>query len=132
MDAAPFIDPRYGRTMVPLRFIAEALGLNVGWDPNTRMVTVTGTLGGVSKEIKIPMNGLKKVKIKLGGQQVYIYESAGIVYVDGMKVDIGKAGWGKPLIYQNRTFVPIRFIAELFGCQVDWLPPDTIKITYTP
>gem|GEM_PF-2713136 len=132
MDAAPFIDPRYSRTMVPLRFIAEALGLNVGWDKNTRMVTVTGTLGGVSKEIKIPMGDLKKVKITLGGQQVYIYESTGIVYVDGMKVDIAKAGWGKPLIYQNRTFVPIRFIAEIFGCQVDWLPPDTIKITYTP
>jgi len=132
MDAAPFIDPRYGRTMVPLRFIAEALGLNVGWDSNTRMVTVNGTLGGVSKEIKIPMSDLRKEKINLGGQQVYIYESTGIVYVDGMKIDIAKAGWGKPLIYQNRTFVPIRFIAELFGCQVDWLPPDTIKITYTP
>ena len=35
---APFIDPAYDRTMVPLRLIAEALGADVAWDGETRTV----------------------------------------------------------------------------------------------
>ncbi len=132
MDAAPFIDPRYGRTMVPLRFIAEALGLNVGWNGESRVVTISGELAGQNKTIEIPMAGLKKVSITVNGMKVDVYESTGIVYVDGIKVNIAAMGLGKPMIYQNRTFVPIRFITELFGCSVEWMPPDTIKITYEP
>ena len=30
-ESAPFIDPTYNRTMVPLRIVAEALGADVGW-----------------------------------------------------------------------------------------------------
>ncbi len=30
-----------GRTMLPLRFVAENLGCKVGWDPNTRTITIT-------------------------------------------------------------------------------------------
>ncbi len=33
MDVAPFIDPATGRTYVPVRFAAQALGCAVGWDP---------------------------------------------------------------------------------------------------
>lgn len=33
MDVAPFIDPSTGRTYVPVRFAAQALGCSVGWDP---------------------------------------------------------------------------------------------------
>jgi hypothetical protein len=31
-----------GRTLVPLRFVAEAFGLNVGWDDSTQTVTISG------------------------------------------------------------------------------------------
>jgi len=41
MPAAPFVDQYTGRTMVPLRYIAEALGAVVGWDGDTNTVTVT-------------------------------------------------------------------------------------------
>lgn len=37
-DVAPFILD--GRTFVPLRFIAEALGEDVQWDGNTRTVYI--------------------------------------------------------------------------------------------
>jgi len=30
-----------GRTMLPVRFVAENLGCDVGWDPDTREVTIT-------------------------------------------------------------------------------------------
>jgi len=38
MDTAPMI--REGRTMLPLRFIAETLGCQVDWNAITREVTV--------------------------------------------------------------------------------------------
>ncbi|MCL2217799.1 MAG: copper amine oxidase N-terminal domain-containing protein [Defluviitaleaceae bacterium] len=31
-DVAPFIDPAYERTMVPLRYVVETFGATIGWD----------------------------------------------------------------------------------------------------
>ncbi len=39
LDTAPIID-RNGRTLVPVRFVAEALGCKVSWDNATRTVTI--------------------------------------------------------------------------------------------
>lgn len=41
MDVAPFLDNKEGRTYVPLRFLAEAMGYTVGWDVKTGTVTLT-------------------------------------------------------------------------------------------
>ncbi len=40
MDVAPFIDASAGRTLVPVRFIAEYLGSFVYWVPHTRRVII--------------------------------------------------------------------------------------------
>lgn len=40
MDTAAFIDATEGRTYVPIRYLAEALGYNVGWDETTQTVTL--------------------------------------------------------------------------------------------
>ena len=40
MDVAPFLDTKEGRTYVPLRFLAEAMGYLVGWDGKTETVTL--------------------------------------------------------------------------------------------
>lgn len=40
MDAPPFIVPETGRTLVPIRFIGEALGADVFWDPVGRRVCI--------------------------------------------------------------------------------------------
>jgi len=45
---APFIDPEYNRTMVPLRLITETLGAQVDWNAETRTVTITTTDGQTS------------------------------------------------------------------------------------
>jgi hypothetical protein len=34
---------RLGRTLVPLRFVSEAMGAQVTWNPGTRLVSITGT-----------------------------------------------------------------------------------------
>jgi uncharacterized protein YjdB len=84
MDVAPFIWDDY--TMVPLRFIAEALGAQVGWDDASRTVTI-------------------------------IYEGRELKLVIGQNVtDMPIA----PLIRNDRTFVPTRYIMEYFGATVDW------------
>ena len=38
MDVVPVI--MNGRTLLPLRFVAEALGLDVAWDPTTKKITI--------------------------------------------------------------------------------------------
>ncbi len=40
MDTAAFIDDAEGRTYVPVRFLAEALGYTVGWDEATQTVSL--------------------------------------------------------------------------------------------
>lgn len=40
MDVAPYVDAASGRTYVPVRFAAEALGCNVGWDEDDRTVLI--------------------------------------------------------------------------------------------
>lgn len=40
MDTAPFL--KNSRTFVPIRFVAEGMGLNVDWDNDTQEVTVYG------------------------------------------------------------------------------------------
>ena len=39
-DVAPFIDPEYSRTMVPLRLVGEALGAEVYWMGDIRQVLI--------------------------------------------------------------------------------------------
>lgn len=41
MDVTPFLNMSEGRTYIPIRFIAEAMGYDVGWDGATETVTLT-------------------------------------------------------------------------------------------
>lgn len=91
-DSPAFI--KDGRTMVPVRFISEALGLKVGWDQKTRTVTVG--------------EGASSMKLTIG--------SKAIVRADGKKTAIDVAA----MIKGGRTMVPIRAIGELSGAKVDW------------
>lgn len=91
-DSPAFI--KDGRTMVPVRFISEALGLKVGWDQKNRTVTVD--------------EGAKAMKLTIGSKK--------IVRADGKKTAIDVAA----MIKGGRTMVPIRAIGELSGAKVDW------------
>ncbi|MCL2224406.1 MAG: copper amine oxidase N-terminal domain-containing protein [Defluviitaleaceae bacterium] len=85
MDVAPVIEG--GRTLLPVRFMAYALGATVGWNDATREVSLT--------------------------------------LADGQSLTfaIGTAAPGMDVpaqIIDGRTMVPLRFISEFFGAQVDW------------
>jgi hypothetical protein len=106
LDAPPFIDPSTNRTLVPLRFISQAFGAKVQWDDLTRSVT-----------IKLDN---KEIKLQIGNTQASI---------DGKIAELDQP----PIIKNNRTIVPIRFIAESFGAKVQWDgETKTITLIYTP
>ena len=50
LDAPPYINPKYGRTFVPFRFIGEASGGTVLWDGADKKATLMVTVKRVSEE----------------------------------------------------------------------------------
>jgi hypothetical protein len=100
LDEAPFIDAAANRTMVPVRFIGEALGAVVGW------VAPDGTHRGIAYFV-------------LDGERIEL--PIGVALPGGM---------GTPeIIGEGRTFVPARFVAESFGAEViPDLPVITIRL----
>ena len=90
-DVRPVI--RNNRVLVPLRAIAEALGCNVEWAAAERKVTVS--------------KGNRTIVFTIGSTQVL---------VNGQKREIGTV----PIIQNNRTLIPTRYIAEYLGATVNW------------
>lgn len=92
-DAQPFVVRSTGRTLVPLRFVSEALGATVQWNEAARTATVV-------------WNG-KTVKVIVGHRKA--------------RVAGDSAALDQPaMLWQDRTMVPLRFLAEAFGAGVHW------------
>jgi|GEM_PF-4796748 len=88
-----------GRTMVPVRFIFEAFGLTLQFDEETGMITAS-KINEQTNETTYIILQINNTKAFVGDKEVELDSPA--VLVDG------------------RTLVPVRFIAESLGCQVDW------------
>lgn len=90
------VSPRItgGRTLVPMRAIFEALGLDVSWDDSTRVVTGVG-------------EGLS-IQFFIGSNRALVNGAEQILDVPAMIID-------------NRTFVPLRFLSETIGYNVVWI-----------
>ena len=101
MDTPPVIQD--GRTMVPFRALAEALGVNVTWDGTAQTVHAT--------------DGNRSIKLQIGSHTAYRNEAP--VTLDA-----------PPLITGGRTLIPLRFFSEAFDCQVVW--DGSVKITSPP
>ncbi len=95
MDTALFTSN--GRTMVPVRFIVEALGGEVGWHEETGTVLI----GYKGKNIQVPLD-------------------SPTIYADGEEVAIDSPA----VLKDDRTFVPIRFIAEALEMNIGYRPFD--------
>jgi hypothetical protein len=89
MDIYPVIVE--GRTILPVRFISEALGADVGWNGDTNEVTLT--------------IGEKELTFAIG-------EMAPGMDVPAQLMEVGDG--------TSRTMVPARFISEFFGAVVNW------------
>ncbi len=95
-DVAPII--RNDRTMLPVRLVAESLGAAVEWDADKRLVTIIGK-NEKDEDVKI---------------LITIDEESAIVNGENVELD------SPAFIENDRTYTPIRFIAELLGANVDW------------
>ena len=90
-NVKPYIENDY--TLVPIRAIAENLGLNVGWDEETKTVSLS-TKG---TDINIEIDSYNA-----------------IVNGESVSLDIPAR------ITDSRTFVPLRFVSESTGADVKW------------
>ncbi len=82
-----------GRTMVPVRAIFEGVGAVVDWNSDTK--EITGKLGSLNVIMSIDSN---------------------TALVNGSPVQMDCA----PVIIDGRTLAPARYVAESFGCKVNW------------
>lgn len=98
LDTAPIIKNR--RTFVPIRCISETLNAKVTWFADTKTIIINDDNATISLQINNK-----------------------IAYKNDMPINLDVA----PFIKDNRTFVPLRFISELLGADVEWVA-DTQKI----
>ena len=82
-----------GNTMVPIRFIAESLGVKVEWLADTRQVKFT--------------DGKKTVVLDVDSTKAKI---------NSKNTEMAYASY----IENQRTFVHVRFVEEAFNCKVGW------------
>jgi hypothetical protein len=99
--AAPYINIPAGRMLVPIRFVSEALGAAVKWNPGAKEVTITAKGG----EIILTLDSMNA----LVNGQATILECA-------------------PELQNNRTFVPLRFVSETLEAQVEYKAGKVIII----
>jgi len=107
LDSPPII--KNGRTLLPIRPVVEALGGTVGWDGTEKKVTVT-----------------------LGSTTIELWISKNTARVNGTNTPIDSTNPKVvPEIINGRTMLPLRFVTENLGCQLQWDPnTKTITITY--
>ena len=103
-DAKPFID-QHSRTLCPIRFIAENLGAEVLWNNEDKTVSI--------KKDDID------ILLKIG-------DNTAVVNGDEKVFDT------YPQIFEDRTYVPLRFISETLQMDVDWDGETKTVIITTP
>ncbi|MDF2545620.1 MAG: hypothetical protein K0R93_518 [Anaerosolibacter sp.] len=94
MDVAAFIQD--GRTFLPIRFVAEALGVstdNIVWNNEARTVTI--------------MKGDRVAQMVIGSN---------VLTVNGVAVPMDTAA----MIKDGRTVLPVRYVAQALGAEILW------------
>ncbi len=82
-----------GNVLVPLRAIFESLGATVEWDSSTQTVTATRE-----------------------GRTVVLTIGSKTAYINGVAVTLS----AEPQLVNGYTMVPVRFVSEAFGGEVEW------------
>lgn len=90
-QAVPFI--KDSATLVPLRIITEYLGVTVDWNQSNK--TISGIKDNIRFELTIDSN-----LATINGKSMFLDVS--------------------PILIQGNTMVPVRFIAETLGMEIEW------------
>ncbi|ABO49158.1 cell wall hydrolase/autolysin [Desulforamulus reducens MI-1] len=83
-----------GRVLVPLRVISESLGALVDWEKDSQTVKI--------------QDQHKTLRLQLQNKITYVNDQP-------LELDV------PPLMLDNRTMVPLRFISEQLGARVSWI-----------
>ncbi len=81
------------RTLLPIRAVVEEMGGDVGWNEEAQMATLT--------------LGEDTIRLTIGSTTAYLNDAAHTLDV-------------APIVVNDRTMLPIRFIAESFQFDVAW------------
>ena len=89
-DQSPVVQNE--RTLVPVRFVAEALGYDVIWNQADNSAVIDDG-------------------------KIVLYIGTNTAKIDGKSVTLDVAS----TVIHNRTMVPLRVVAETLNCSVDWI-----------
>ncbi len=93
MDTDPFL--YRGTTFVPIRFVSGALGAEtIRWNGATSTATII-----------------------CSGKEIALTKGKDTALVNGKTVKVAEG----VIIYDDRLFVPVRFVTENLDCQVNWI-----------
>lgn len=96
-DAKPYYEDN--RVMIPIRFVSEALGADVGYKK-----TASGSI--INRTVTISL-GDKKISMNINSKKVIVGETV-------VTLDVPAR------LQQERTYVPLRFVSEALGADVNW------------
>ena len=107
LDSPPII--KNSRTLLPIRAIVEALGGTIEWIPTTKSITIR--------------LGSTYIGMQIGNSTAVVNGYVMNIDPDNPKV--------VPEIINSRTMLPLRFVTEKLGCDVQWDgTTKTITIKY--
>ncbi len=92
-DAQPFVDGN-DRTQVPVRAVSELLNCKVEWQQEVKTAVIT----------------------KENGDLVKITLDSDIMTLNDREIKMDTTA----ILKDDRTFIPVRFVAEALGLTVDW------------
>ncbi|WP_295149765.1 copper amine oxidase N-terminal domain-containing protein [uncultured Peptoniphilus sp.] len=96
-----YLDKTNDRVMVPVRYITENLGANINFYQRKETKTSGILIGAIDVLVELDIDS-NKAKVNHGGKD-------SIVNLDSPAI-----------LYDGRTYVPIRFISETLGLDVEW------------
>ncbi|MDW7672346.1 MAG: stalk domain-containing protein [Bacillota bacterium] len=97
MDAQPMIFQ--GRTLLPIRYITEALGAAITWKGDEQKVTI--------------IEGERVIEL-------WVNKNMAMVNGQPVPVDAGNTQVTPLIVPPGRTMLPLRFVTESLGCQLEW------------
>lgn len=107
MDTTPVIAD--GRTLLPISYVATPLGIAVYWDDSERKVTLNR----------------KGTVIEMWIDQSVARINGVDTYIDPGNLEVA------PRVYENRTVLPLSFVATNFDCAVEWFTNlQEVRVTY--
>ncbi|MFZ5901500.1 MAG: stalk domain-containing protein, partial [Bacillota bacterium] len=102
LDCAPAVIQN--RTMLPIRHVGEPLGLVFSWNPEQKLVTV--------------QSGRTVIRLWIGKSRAQLSRNGGQTWVS-VPIDSENPNV-YPVTLSGRTMVPVRFVTETLGGQVQW------------